>query len=89
MKKRRRPLLVCSACRKGTAYDFALNQQHLEHINGQLCTGVFRLALEDECWAECQTCGATGQVDERYCDDCGGNGWQFVEGSQGVAHSAD
>lgn len=77
-----RPILVCSGCKRPTRFTFAVNERHLEYVDGNLCVGTFRLAPRDHSWAECEACGATGLAGEFVCGDCDGHGWRFIDEEQ-------
>ncbi len=40
------------------------------------------------CWTDCETCDATGKIDDEYCKDCDGEGRTFEQQDK-YEHEAD
>ena len=77
MVKQPLPSAVCPVC--GTPGPMERSGKRCSRIAGhRKCKGVFQSAVGVNDWAECPTCGATGEDGMRACPQCQGQGWFFI-----------
>ena len=78
--KRPKPVTCCTNC--GTpGYDIRLANAKCGRMAGKKrCKGTNSSANQENDWAECLACNATGWTGNGSCEQCEGAGWLFVRG---------
>ena len=78
MIKEKKPVAVCTACGHHTFRAEAINQQCSARPGGKRCKGAYGSALGEGDWAQCPSCGGSGEAKAGPCVPCQGDGWVYV-----------